>query len=351
MPKKIAIFPIDYVTVSLARCAYMEGYEPLALLAPALCVLEGCDIAKLDGGKNTNIRLYTDYENKILESDMVYFVNCQEAKKLLLQLLDYAKENNKKIVMSHDMDERSYMEETYSQEYIKDLKSEKQQKLFQLDIPIISIFTIGKNCGQLQTEILARKYFTSKGYNVMQIGSHDFFSLFGCLCIPDEMFDSTIDPLNKTLIFNRFVYNQAAIKKPDIILLGVPNSIMKYNNNNNLNGLGFLPVIIQSAIRSDIGIVNMYYGNYTTEFLEEIEQFCKYKLNVCAKYFGIANTSVSKNVDNPTELEYLYLNSDFVKNNISDNEKYTMFPVYDEETVYLALKKIEKEMQENPEQI
>lgn len=221
MPKKIAIFPIDYVTVSLARCAYMEGYEPLALLAPALCVLEGCDIAKLDGGKNTNIRLYTDYENKILESDMVYFVNCQEAKKLLLQLLDYAKENNKKIVMSHDMDERSYMEETYSQEYIKDLKSEKQQKLFQLDIPIISIFTIGKNCGQLQTEILARKYFTSKGYNVMQIGSHDFFSLFGCLCIPDEMFDSTIDPLNKTLIFNRFVYNQAAIKKPDIILLGV----------------------------------------------------------------------------------------------------------------------------------
>ncbi|MDY4097055.1 MAG: hypothetical protein SOY47_10080 [Lachnospiraceae bacterium] len=44
MPKKIAIFPIDYTNVSLARCAYMGGYEPVALLSPELSVLEGSDI-------------------------------------------------------------------------------------------------------------------------------------------------------------------------------------------------------------------------------------------------------------------------------------------------------------------
>lgn len=356
MPKKIAIFPIDYTNVSLARCAYMGGYEPVALLSPELSVLEGSDIAKLDGGINTNIYLYTDYEKKILESDMVYFISKKDKSKeqLSLQLIEYAKKAKKEVVL---FCETGMLYQEYGEGCLygneKYVSNEEFPKLLQIEVPIISMFTIGKNCGQLQTEMLARKYFLDKGYKVMQIGSHDFMRILGCLSIPHEMFEPAIDDLRKTLIFNKFVYKQSLIEKPDIILLGVPYPIMKYNNCN-LNGLGYFPTIIQNAVKSDIGIVNMHFANYNSDFLKEISLFCKYKLNVYTRYFGIANTSISKNVDNPSELEYLFLNKDFVKNNIlvdTVNEKYMMFPVYDDEAANYVFQRIEKELLENPEQL
>lgn len=352
MSKKIAFFPVNHDNATLLRYVYMGGYEPVALLAPELSVLEGCDISRLDGGTNASVCLYMDYKDKILGSDLVYFANCEglQNSKLYQELVEYAKKINKKIIIPNDVIESQKICNE-DREILNDI--DNSSKMLYIESPIISIFTIGKKCGQIQTEFLARKYFIDKGYNVMQIGSHDFMSLVGCLSIPDIMFDTTIDPLKKAIFFNHFVHKNYKLKKPDIILIGVPNPIMKYNNSN-LNELGILPLIIQSGLKSDIGMINMHYADYTTEFMEEINQFCKYRLDVNTKYFGISNVSVLKNVDYPSKLEYLYLTSDFVNSNVDsgmkDNEYY-VFPVYSEQEAMKAFQKIENELLENLAQV
>ncbi|WP_313134825.1 TIGR04066 family peptide maturation system protein [Anaerocolumna sp.] len=353
MSKKIAFFPTNHDNATLIRYAYMGGYEPIALLAPEINVLEGYDISKLDGGPNADIRLHIDYEEKILESDLVYFADCEEFQnnKLYIELMEYAKKQRKEVIMPNDVAKQLGVDLQKVCIEERDILADidKFPKMLQIESPIISIFTIGEKCGQIQTELLARKYFLGKGYNVMQIGSHDFMKLVGCLNIPDIMFDSTIDPFKKAIIFNRFIHKHFKLKNPDIILIGVPHPVMKYNNNN-LNGLGILPLIIQSALQSDIGIINMHFADYTVEFLEEVKQFCKYRLDIDTRYFGISNTSVLKNVDNPSKLEYLRLTSDFVNSNLVSGlggEQFTIFPAYNEEEANNAFQKMEKELQGN----
>ena len=336
----------------------MGGYEPIALLAPDLNVLEGSDISKLDGGMNANISLYINYEEKILESDLVYFVNGERFQniKFYTKLVEYAKKIDKEVIMSNDVArllelEPSQLTINAEEKIFDDIVI--APKLLPIEIPVISIFTIGKKCGQVQTEFLARKYFLSKGYNVMQIGSHDFMRVVGCLSIPDFMFDSTIDPLEKTLKLNRFIHKYIVMEKPDIILIGVPHPVMKYNDSN-LNGLGIFPFIIQNAIRSDVGIINLHFGDYTADFLEEVRRFCKYRLDVDTRYFGISNTSVLKDVDDPTKLEYLYLTTDFVKSNLISGigeDQFVVFSAFNEEDASRAFQKIENELQANPEQL
>ncbi|GLB27612.1 hypothetical protein LXJ15735_38530 [Lacrimispora xylanolytica] len=358
MYKKIAIFPVDYDNATLVRYAFMGEYEPIALLAPELNVLEGCDISRLDGGSFANIKLFINYEEKIQESDLLYLTSSEEFinNKLYKKLFDFSKELGKEVIVSEDISKHFELSTQYvglgdSNEVLTDIPT--PHKMLTIEVPIISIFSIGEKCGQLQTEFMARKYFLSKGYRVLQIGSHDFMNNIGCLNIPDFMFNAKVDPFLKAIGFNRFIHKHCLVEKPDIILLGVPNPIMKYNDSN-LNGLGINPFIIQSSIKSDIGIVNMHFGDYNDEFLEEVRLFCKYRLDVDARYFGVSNTSVLKDVDDPDKLEYLYITTEFVKSQLAFDtisDQYTVFSSFSDDDINRVFQKIENELQANPAQL
>jgi len=357
MHKKIAIFPIDHNTVTFARYAYMGNYEAIALLAPQLNVLEGNDISKIDGGTNANIQLHIDYKLKIWDCDVVYFTNSDLIQDMSIyhDLIEYAKDLGKETIIAKSvlarLGQKAETECCKQQPIFFD--DSIPPKLMTIEAPIISLFTIGENCGQPQTELSMREFFLNKDYHVMQIGTQEYSNVIGCINLPSFMFDSTVDSQKKIIMLNRFVYDLYMSEKPELILIGVPNPIMKYNDVI-LNGFGIIPFIIHNAIKSDIGVLSIYYGEYTHEYLKLITQFCKYRFDVQTKYFSIANSHVSKNIDDPSKLEYLYVNTDFVKSNFDvgiGKEDFTLFSPYDKESMEKALHKIEDELLSNPNQI
>ena len=343
MSRKLAIFPIDHQTVTFARYAHLGDFEPIALVSPALSVIEGSDISKLDGGKKTNIHLYTDYQQKICESDVVYFVDSKSIKKedLYHELIEYANELNKEVIVSDYLSKR-----------LKELRDLElpSPKLLPIDFPIISILTMGgEYCGQAETEFSLGRYFRDQGYQVLQIGTQEYSHLLGFLNLPDFLFNTAIDAQKKILMFNKFVYESCKQEKPDVIILGVPHPIMKYNNEI-LNGLGIIPFIVQNSIESDIGVVNLHFNEYSHDYFNDITNLCKYRLNVEATYFGISNVSATKNMDEVNKLEYLHIDSEFVKDNLNEETgkgEYTLFAINDEETRTEVFRKIEQELLTN----
>ena len=342
MSRKMAIFPIDHQNVTFARYAYLRQYDPIALVSPALSVLAGSDISRLDGGKVVNVQLHMDYQNKMDESDIVYFIHCESVidHELYRELIDYAKKLDKEVIISEQVLMR-----------LNDGTESNLQtpKLLNIDAPIISVLTIGDNCGQPQTEFSLGKYFANQGYQVLQIGTQEYSHLLGCLNLPSFLFDASTDVQKKILMFNQFVYAAYQKEKPDVIVLGVPDPIMKYNNEI-LNSLGIIPFIMQNAVQSDVGVVNLYYDEYSYDYLNYIMQLCKYRLNIAPKYFGVSNTSASKNMDEPNKLDYLYVNSEFVKASLKPEigkDDYTLFSIYDEEAMINAFGKIEHELLTN----
>ena len=340
MNKKIAIFPIDHQTVTFARHAHLGQYEPIALVSPALSVLAGSDISKLDGGEKANIQLCINYQQKMNESDAVYFVDSESVidHDLYCELIEYVKKLDKEVIVS-DRVSLKLENPNISNELAS-------PKLLSIDAPIISVLAMGENCGQPQTEFSLGKYFADQGYKVLQIGTSEYSHMLGCLNLPAFLFDAMLDIQRKIIMFNQFVYEAYQKADPDVIILGIPDPIMKYNDDI-LNGLGILPFVVQNAIQSDIGVVNLHYHDYTYEYLSFIMNLCKYRLNIEAKYYGVSNTSASKNMDELDKLEYLHINHKFVKANLNPEigkGDYTLFSIYDEETMKQAFGKIEHEL-------
>ena len=349
--RRIAIFPVDYSTVSIIRFAQLGNFKPIALLSPDLSVLSGSDVAKLDGGNETGIPLNTDYENQISKVDAIYLTDSTwyfDAEKYK-KLFSFAKSINKEVLIDIGTKAKLNINPIIVNEH--DYTRDRKKRIMAIDVPIISVFSIGDLSGQSQTEYMARKYFQVNKYKVMQICSHENGKLIGCEPLPRFLYDVTIDAVDKITMFNEFVHRLCNETKPDIIIVGVPQPIMKYNDEI-LNGFGILPFIVQNGIQSDIGIVSLYYyQNYSDEYLDLLANLCKYRFGVSANFFSISNNTVSKNENRTNELNYMHLTSDHVKNTLKDNitdGRFMLFSAYDEEDSCKAFSKIESLLQENP---
>lgn len=342
MDKKVAIFPIDHHTVSFARYGNLGKYdEVVALVAPSLSVLSEQDISKLDGGRIENVKLHANYKEQIAASDVIYFLASNSIRDvdIYAELIEYAEELHKKVIVSEAVKDQLNKNSEIN-EYVT------LPRLLPIDVPIISVFTMGEKCGHMQVELSLRKHFLKNDYRLLQIGAQEFSSIFGCIELPSFIFDVNMDIEKRIVLFNEFVYELCQKEEPDLIILGVPNSIMKYNDDI-LSGLGIIPLIIQSAVKSDIGIVNLYYAEYTDQYLDYVSKFCEYRLDIPVKYFAVSNTVVSKNADNARKLEYLYVNQEFTKSNLKKEigkEDYTVFLGYDDEDAEQAFQNIEQEL-------
>lgn len=330
---RIVLFPIDRESVAIVRYAKQLGdVEVIPLLPPSLKILDGKDIGIMDGGEFVNIKFSTEYEKEILHATKVIFLDSRSVieEKIYFELIEIAKNNNIDVFIKESLKNRLSTHSSKNAPVFKHIQN--KEELISFDIPIISIFSYGKYCNHLEVELTIREFFIRKGYTVTQIGNKLSSEIYGYTSLPEFLNDNHIDIEKKIIQFNRYVYNLANQEKTDIIILSIEEPIMKYNNQI-LNGLGIIPFIVQSAIQSDVAIVNLYQNNYSKEYFEQLKLYCKYKLGVEPKYFCLANTQVMKNNDDPSILDFLFLDREYVISNINNNffaEDNFIFNVFDD---------------------
>ena len=345
--KKLAIFPANRDSCAIARHAsLLDGYSSPTLLLPGFYRMHGMDISVMDGGDTANISFVEYNEKNLTEYDTVFigYDNKIMGNVLYKEAIDFVTANGNKVILSQQL-----LDELKMGSPIKPIPEwPATNHMYDINIPVIILLTQGLHTNQFTLELKLRKSFMNKGYKVGQIGSREYAQLFGYHELPDFLCEDK-DATHKIVRLNHLIKDITEHEKPDLLILSIPDPIMKYNNAI-LNGLGVIPFVAGSAVKSDIVIVCTYYETYRLTYFEETSLFCHYRFGCPAQFFGLTNAIARYDpamVDR--KMEYITLDNTVVTSGMQDMEhgNYYIFNPMDDDGVEGLCRAIEVALSEN----
>jgi peptide maturation system protein (TIGR04066 family) len=334
MPKKLSLFPMTRDLCATARYpSLLQGYNLSHLFVPEFMRVDGSDISRLDGGNAASMTLSHYSKDRLAECETIFIDYDEYLADLSFckEVLADAKEMGKEVILSRTL-EQKLREGPPSWPTDLPLEANPNTDLLrEIKIPVIMVLSHGLRTDQFAFELALRQHFAEVGYTIGQIGSREMSHFFGFHGMPDFLYEHR-DAYEKTLRFNRFIVNLVAAERPELLIIGVPDSIMKFNDRL-LHGLGVLPSVICSGVTSDVSILCTYCHEYKEPFFDELSQHSNYRLGSSVQFFNLANTTVDVDDSNPDNMtfDFIDLDSNFVLQQVNNMnvERYHLFNALD----------------------
>ena len=316
--KKLVLFPMTRDLCTVVRFKHLlgaKGYTLLAAMVPSFMGLVGLDASKLDGGNPIGFPLSGYADSLVEDCDAIYLDYSPNlpAPSAYQLVMDVAKKLGKDILLSRQLSVKLGL----IPEYLPMSNQPIPITLQECPVPVVSVLTQGHNTNQFAFELALNEYFTTKGYQVAHISPHNIGPLFGLAPYPDCLYENR-EAYEKTLLLNQYIKETVTTTQPDLLIIGIPGAIMKYNSQN-LLGLGTLPYAVGNAIRSDVSVYCAHYAKNVKEYLQMVTNYCNYRLNSVPEIFDLANVTVSVD-DNTTELDYVTLPIRHVTQSLAEEE-------------------------------
>ena len=203
-----------------------------------------------------------------------------------------------------------------------------------IGVPIVGVVGTGYNVSKFDIQLYLREHFLKNKYKVSQIGSKKISELFGFHSMPDFMFNNCYSNQEKIFKFNEYVRVVSKIEKPDVIIIGVPEPVLPLNKKHPFN-MGIIAFEILNAVDFDYLVLSLMHGEYTVEFMSEMERLFKYRFNTEIDDYYVSNFSIVSNSLYSRDLKYVYIDDTVVDtvNNIwhEKNLEYEDFFVHVED--------------------
>ena len=176
------------------------------------------------------------------------------------------------------------------------------------------------------------------------IGFHDF---------PKFMFDENLSEVKKILMFNRYIWEVEVNEEPDIIIIGLPGGIIPFNNNFT-NRFGILAIEASLAVKPDVAVLSIPFGDYQKEIYSKFTNIVKHKLGFDVDAVVLSNVMPEwPIISQGIEMSYVRVESDFVDSKIKcfNNFDIPVFNIFNNSDVLklsdylikkLLLKKVSK---------
>ncbi|WP_449602959.1 TIGR04066 family peptide maturation system protein [Paenibacillus sp. Marseille-Q9583] len=222
----------------------------------------------------------------------------------------------------------------------------KQNALASIDVPVILIMGMGENCGKWNLQLKLSENFRNSGYKMSLISSNALSRLWGYHTIPDIIDGNDLTFSEQVESMNAYIKYIEQAENPDVIIIGVPGSILKYSTSVP-NGYGYIPFLISNAVTPDITILSLYNGNYEESHLKEMKSTCLYKYGVNIDYYHISENVCLYNPE-ARQLEYYSVDyRDLVENNSYSHEGMHTFNLSNSTSQEEAFIRIISELQNN----
>lgn len=202
-----------------------------------------------------------------------------------------------------------------------------------ISVPIITCVGINENSDKFLMEIETYKKFTENGCKCSVISSNSLGMILGFHVIPEFMYDEQLNLEQKIFCFNHFVKSIVDEEEPDVLIIGIPGAILPMNKYIT-NHFSEVALAIGNAVEADAAIMTLnYVKEMNKEFLDELCNLAKYKLNMPIEIFAISSQRISFNSEDRA-LDVLYLEKEFVekeKLQIKDGIEKPIFYVIDQQ--------------------
>ena len=268
-----------------------SSYSIGALVAPRGIGTAGEDVAVLKNKGNTGYCFTNSIKYGINSSDIVLISRIQEEQtslyKFALQALEEAVAEGKDIICFAEIDPetRKKYEEAAAPKATRCLFIENDtltyqppstgDKFHKIHVPVIYIGETIHGCEGYDVFIKLAHSLNLAGKRVLAISEDCYNELFG-FGFHHVQFWPNLDPVRSVYAINEYVYQLALTEHPDVILIKLPEPMMKYDDDNPFD-FGMTAFMMSQAVPGDGCICCTYSGNPTSEFWDNINENFKAK--------------------------------------------------------------------------
>jgi peptide maturation system protein (TIGR04066 family) len=300
--QRLMVYPFDNEFLPAVKYPeFMPDYEITELVSLKGWGLAGKDAGVAGKSSNTGFAVSENFEEALLKCNAVLFVDSNpkpDFNKIIYPKILDAINNSKNILCSVSIDAKTkrQLSELASKKgisctFLKDSKNfipPERSDIYNMSTPVIFVFGIAERTNKFAIQLALRKRLLEEGYKVTQIGTRDYCEFLGFHSMPDFMYDKSLSEAEKITLFNHYVKNLEVTEKPDIIVIGLPGGIMKFNNQYT-NRFGITAYEISQAIIPDAAVCSVLYEDYEVSFFENVYTSVKYKLGFNIDCFNVSN--------------------------------------------------------------
>ena len=332
---KLSFFPFTPEVEQLARNrSILKDYEMSSILS-----FKEDKVHLNDFQARTGIPCFTSIEQALKNIDSLILLSkgCDHTWEKYYDCIDYATSHEipvycgEKVISSmpeekyrslvHLIHNESTMECPFSND-----------KLLEIDIPIIAIMGVGENCGKFECELELKQYIDGLGYQCLPLSSNPLGKYAGMVLFPDFLYDDSVSFPQKVLGLNRYVYELCKINTPDVLLVGVPGGIIPLSNTE-ANRFSEIPLVISLALHIDAGVLAVYFTDKRS-YLSDLSKVCLQRYFTPIKVFYISRQSAVMDPDSKA-MQFMNLSNEYISEHSAKSiEQNIATPLKNNNSVY-----------------
>lgn len=320
--EKILIYPYFNAEFPVAKQLIREGFE-VHIASYEGTGLIGKDVAFSVNREKCNVKVSV-YSNHLLDlSDVIYIPNISKKnlrRNEMDEILLRAMKNDKKIISAVELDGDFPNVLEYDNfidlgcatnfkinSYYNRINNNKM-RFFTPKIPVIYIGGIHDLMDNQYITISLKHLLEGNGYKVCCLTIMNSLKLFGCISFPKEFSNIGETIENRIIYLNNFIRSCVENMRPDILLIHIPDGMMRYNDyfTNSFGGFAFM---ISQAVKSDYFICTVVTEMSSLEYYDRLSNYFNRKFDSPINCLHFSNSLLDiPNSSRPTSGDLLFKN-------------------------------------------
>jgi len=204
---------------------------------------------------------------------------------------------------------------------------QKPRKLYRPSAPVVFIAEMVGDSDGYEVLLSLHQRFTSNGYRSSAFCNRADSMVWGAHMLPDYMNDPQAKPTAIITDFNNYIKQVEKNERPDVILIHLPECLMKYDDIFT-NGYGVLPYILSQAVQPDYMVACIPYGEVPEAQLKKISETCKHRFGCEIGIFHMSGIHIDYNESlSKRKMVYDYLSVDDVENKLAQGYTHYSIPI------------------------
>lgn len=319
--QKGVIYPYDISNLYIAMFSKQSAdTEIISAVSPRGWGYDGHD-AGYKYGIHTGINVEYDLNTELEKADVLIITDS------IIKLEDdkidcavkAAESSNKKVI---DLRSRAACNGTEKVKII-------DNRIKKIPKPVVLVIGASERCGKFDMQLFLKGVFENQGYKAAVIGSKSGGSFWGINDYPDFMYSNELQEYEKILAFNHYVYKLSMCEENDVIIIGVPGGIARYDDKHP-EFFGIQNFYVSNAVNPDYVVMNVPYVDFAGEYINSSVSFVKQRYNYYTDAVVLSNSYI--NADATSEREeiiYTSLTESFIS---GEAEKMGVYSLFSEES-------------------
>ena len=287
MMQKAVIYPFTEKLIPIVEHWNRKRDTPqiVSAVADGKRGVAGRDMGALHNHNNTGVTIQGDLKTALAECDTLILV---EGKPSIVQIISETLQSGKNVICMQNLsrEEEEKLAETAREkglvfEYYGSAEEEDYDVDTELYVPEAPVIMVGEMCDNLDgadVALTVNRIMQSRGYDSVAVLEHGCPALRDVFSYPRALREHDVMESSKVYSLNSYVKYIEKKRKPDVLVMQIPDAMMKYNDKL-CNGFGIIPFMVSQAVRADYFIFCVPYEGIEERRIAEIS-------SVMEKRFG-----------------------------------------------------------------